>query len=412
MPKWKFGGAGGTPTPGPGDSPRVAGNNEVAMIGDSRMAFAAVPVGSFNCRYPVTAARQRMRGKLHTDWNDMFQTGGFTLASIQSTHYPSAVASTAKTCLLLGGVNDNGSNPTASAAIIQAMADDWTARGPDYVFVVCNEVPPAAGWAGNMTGHRALHDLIDAMEDRPNGIYVADTWLAATGDNSNTPLVGLYMTGDTVHFSTLGAFATGPALQEPLDVCLPAFDLLGGTTPDFSQAIALGTLAASDFANNRTGSVGTYTVDITTFEGNPWIRMVAAGADGNGGVYRSSATVPGGFVAGTTKVQSVCEYVLLDGHSNVRNLNLAPYKQSGSPLNANVPSGAAGFDGSHSGSGSDAAIGSMPPGEHRGFLWTPICLYDAAATQFRPWWAQLQARAAGGMNATLYLRNFQCRVIP
>lgn len=401
-----IGSGGGPPLPA-----RVAGNNKVAIIGDSRSAWMASPLGQYNSRYPMTAARQIIKGKLHSDTTHTFQTGGYTVQQIQETHYPSAVATDAKTCVCLGGVNDLGSNPSAVAARIQAMADDWTSRGSDYVFLVCNEVPPDAGWVGNITGHRQLHDLIDAMENKPSGIYVADTWLGVTGDDSNTPLAGTYQTSDTVHFATMGAYWAGAAIADTLNEALPAFDLLGGTVPDLSQVLSVGTLASNDLATNRSGAAGTYVGDVVTFEGAPWVRFVATGADGGGNLYRSSSTVPGGFVAGTTKVQSVLEYVLLDGHQNIRNFVMAPYKQSGTSLNAAIAGGSGAGDGAHSGSGLEAAIGSFPPGEHRGFLWTPVALYDAAATQFRPWWFSLVARSSGNMNATIMLRNFQCRVI-
>lgn len=386
---------------------RVAGNNKVVHIGDSRSLFAAGPVGALNSRYPLTMLRQRMRGRLHSDWNYSFGTGGFTLAQVQSTHYPQAVATDAKTLVILAGVNDLGSNPTASAATMIAMATAWAARGPDYVAVMCDDVPPDT-WAGNMTGHVAMRDLIRAAENPAAGIRVWRTWAAITGGaDGTTAIAGQYTDG--LHFNTAGAGTlASPDAIALFNEILPAFDLLA-TPAALAATLAIGTLAASDLATNRTGSVGTYTASMVTFEGDTWVQLVAAGADGNGGIYRNSSTVPGDFVAGTTVVQSVCEYVLLDGHANVRNFNLGAYKQSGSDLKANVPSGAAGFDGQHSGSGSDATVGSFPAGEHRGFLWTPPCLFAADATQFKPWWVQLQARTAGSMNATLLLRNFQCR---
>lgn len=389
--------------------PRVAGNNKVAVVGDSRSGWAAGPVGAFNCRYPVTAARQKLKSRMVTDWNYMFQTGGFTVNQIVTTHYAAAKLTDAKTCLFFGGVNDAGGDPTASFNLIRNAAIDWTGRGPDYCFVVLNEVPPGAGWPGNMTGHVALRDLINTLDNPVRGIRVVDSWLAATGDNSNTPIAGTYMVGDTVHFATAGAYNLGTPIGDVMSEVLPAYDVMTADVPTFSQALALGTIASNDLATNRTGSVGTYTVSMVTFEGDTWCQIVAAGADGQGNVYRSSSTVPGDFVAGTTKVQSVCEYVLLDGHSNVRNFNLGAYKQSGGNLVANVPSGAAGMDGHHSGSGSDVAVGSFPPGEHRGYLWTPVSVYAADATQFKPWWVQLASRTAGGMNATLLFRKLQCR---
>lgn len=387
--------------------PRIAGNNTVAFIGDSRGQWVAAPVGAFNSRYPFTMLRQRMRGRLHSGSAYTFATGGFSLASIQSTHYPSAVATDAKTCVLLGGVNDLGANPVASAAIVQAMADDWTSRGPDYVFVICDDTPPDT-WAGNMTGHVALRDAIRAMEDEPGGIRVWRTWAAITGGaDGTTALAGMFTDG--MHFNTAGASTlASPDAIALFDEILPAYDLLA-TPAALSNTLALGTLAANDLSNNRGGTLGTYTPTIVTFEGEPWLQLVAAGADGSGSVFRASTTIPGDFVLGSTIVQANCEYVLLDGHSNVRNFLLGMYKQSGGDLKANVPSGAAGFDGQHSGSSSDATVGSFPPGEHRGFLWTPPCLVAADATQFRPWWVTLASRTAGSMSATLLVRNFQMR---
>ena len=385
---------------------RVAGSNTVVYIGDSRAQWMAGPIGAYNSRYPFTALRQKMRGRLHSGWNYTFATGGFSLASIYSTHFPQAMASDAKTCVLLGGVNDAGNTPEASAALVATMMAEWTARGPDYVFVACDDCPPDA-WAGNMVGHVQFRDLVRGLEDPAAGKRVWRTWFDITGGtDGTTAIAGAYMDG--THFATTGAFATCGTGIPLFEEILPAFDLLGSPKSG-QQIVSLGSLAANDLSQNRTGSVGTYVASVVTFEGAPWVQLVATGADGNAGIYRTSGTVPGSFVAGTSVGQSVCEYVLLDGHSNVRNINLGAYKQSGSDLKANVPSGAAAFDGHHSGSSFDASIGSMPPGEHRGYLWTPPYLYDAAATQFKPWWVQLLARTAGGMNATLLLRNFQWR---
>lgn len=388
--------------------PRIAGNNLAYAIGDSRTRATHSPPGSYLSRYPLTIARQLLGGQMDLNYSSIVGGSGYTTQQVQESLFPNALASDAKTLILLVGVNDLGSNPVTVAGRIATMAEDWVESASDRVIHIFDECP-WGGTTGDEDGHAQLRDLIRALSDPAGGINIVPSWQAITGGNDGiTPLSDSFR--DNVHFAIPGGVRVGRALAESLAPTLPAFDFHGQPT-DFAQTFALGTLASNDLATNNAQTSGSHSVTMVEFEGQVWCEVDLNAVIGAVYVYRSSNSIPGGWVTGTTLFESNIDFVLREGHSNIRQIGLQATKQSGQtqPHYANA-NGV--IDGAHSGSSDDAIDLSFPDGaELRGTFWTPRYRLAADATQLRPWWVLVQSRTSLGMSGKLLLRRPQCRVV-
>lgn len=387
--------------------PRLAGSNLGYAIGDSRFTATTSPAGGYNQRYPLTPARQLLNGQLHLPYGNIQAVGGYTIAQVRDNLFAGAMASTAKVLIVLAGTNDGGSNPVANAAIIAAMADDWVDSAPDRVIVILDEVP-WGGASSDKAGHQTLRDGIRALADPARGIYIAPSWRAVTGgDDGTVPLADTYR--DDRHFAIPGSIRVGRALAEALAPLLPAYDFFGQATA-LAQAFGAGTLAANDIGTNSTLSAGSYTTSMVLHEGEYWLQVQLNNALGAVNVYRSSSTVPAGWVAGTTLFESNMDFILLEGHENIRQASFYAVKQSGQN-EPHYSTGAGVGDANHSGSTSDALDLSYPAGEYRGTYWSPRFRHAADATQLRPWWVNIVSRTSLPMKGTLLLRRPQTRVV-
>lgn len=389
-------------------SPRIAGNSIAYAIGDSRTRATASPAGGYNQRYPLTAARQLCAGKMDLPYPNIQGVSGYTAQQVYDNLFAGALASPADTLILLVGTNDLGSNPATTAAIIADMAAEWTASAPTRVIHILDEAP-WSGTTGDEAGHQALRGAIRVLSNPGGGVYVVASWQAITGGNDGiTPLADAYR--DTLHFAIPGSIRVGRALAASLLAALPQRDFHGQATA-LAQGFALGTLAANDMASNTSITAGTVSTSMVTHEGEVWLQVVLAGVLGSSNIYRSSNTIPGGWVAGTTLFESNIDFILLAGHTNLRRLGLLGMKQSGTP-NPHYSTAIGVGDGEHSGGADDAIDLGYPDGtELRGTLWTPRLRLAADATQLRPWWVTLASRSSLPASATLLLRRPQCRVV-
>lgn len=387
---------------------RVAGNNLAYAIGDSRTRATASPAGSYNQRYPLTVARQLCAGQMDLPYPNIQGVGGYTVQQIYDNLFAGALASAADTLIVLAGTNSLGSSPAANAAIIGTMATAWTDSSPTRVIHILDEVP-WGGTDGDEAGHQALRDGIRALSDPAGGINIVGAWRAITGgDDGITPLSDSYRDG--LHFAIPGAIRVGRALAASLLSALPKRDFHGQATA-LAQSFALGTLAASDMASNSTLSAGSVGTSMVTHEGEAWLQVVLTGAIGSINVYRSSTAIPGGWVAGTTLLESNIDFILRPGHTNLRRLGLFAMKQSGTS-NPHYSTAVGAGDGEVSPNVDDAIDLGYPDGtELRGTLWTPRLRLAADATQLRPWWVTLSSRTALAADATLLFRRPQCRVV-
>ena len=393
-----------------GGAPRMAGNNLAYAIGDSRMSVFGSPSGSYNERYPVTVARQLLNGQVTIPYGNIGSVGGYTLQQIYDNLFATALASTARTLILLGGVNSYGTNVATNIALVSTMANAWVNSAADRVIHVLDECIWGPSWAAwDEAGHQALRDGIRALSNPANGIYIVPSWQAVTGGNDGiTPLADTYT--DDIHFATPGSMRVGRVLAASLALSLPTLDYYNRSPALVtSQTFVAGTLAANDITQYN--SVAGPTAAMVLFEGEYWLEVTLAAWLGVTYLYRSSSTVPGSFVAGTTLLESNIDFILKAGHANIRSITLAATKQSLGLL-VNSVTGAGGADGAHSGSGSDATVLSFPDGEEvRGVLHTPKVLYAADATQFKPWMVTMSTRTSLAATGVLLLKRPQCRVV-
>ena len=389
-------------------SRRIAGNNIAYAIGDSRTRATASPAGGYNQRYPLTVARQLCAGQMDLPYPNIQGVSGHTAQQVYDGLFAGALASAADTLILLVGTNDLGSSPATTAAVIADMAAEWTASAPGRVIHVLDEAP-WGGTTGDEAGHQSLRDAIRALSNPAGGVYVVASWRAVTGgDDGITPLADSYR--DDLHFAIPGSTRVGRALADSLLAALPVRDFHGQTTA-LAQSYTLGTLAANDMASNTSLTAGSVSTSMVTHEGEVWLQVVLAEVLGSANIYRSSNSVPGGWVAGTTLFESNIDFILLAGHTNLRRLGLLGMKQSGTP-NPHYSTAVGVGDGEHGGSADDAIDLSYPDGaEVRGTLWTPRLRLAADATQLRPWWVTLASRTSLPASATLLLKRPQCRVV-
>jgi lysophospholipase L1-like esterase len=281
-----------------------------AVIGDSITAFNS---SGGDVWHKVLTAMSG--GRL--PWRGYFATGGFTLAQIEETHLPSALALTRRpgAVVIAGGTNDTGSatfNQTESRATLLRIIGKLQAAG---IMPVLWTLPPRDDSAAVNTLVQKWNVWVRYLA-HSLGLPIIDAHAALTD-----PATGLYLAGlktDSVHPNRAGHFQIGRR---------------AGTDPDFLRRFPSGTPHLSDSkldaanlipsgyamfdsgvngAGVPTGWTGygqntAYTPSIVADDAVPgnWFRMTkAAGVTGGGGLQYNLLPA-GGWAVGDTLALAV-----------------------------------------------------------------------------------------------------------
>ena len=384
---------------------RIAGSSLAYALGDSRTAQNIIVDDFGNTGNGASWARQLTNGRLRLPFANINGGSGETLATIRSTRFPSALASTANVLILLGGVN-RGASQAQDIADITYMAQTWAASAPDRVTWVFDELCPdgtqagaiAAAWdvPSNMARHVALRDAIRALSAPSRGIYVVPSWRSSTGGNDGTTADPLfYKPSDGLHCSPYGAFKLGKLLADTMMATIPPFDPYAAKTFSADQTLnggnftGPGTIAAAGLAISGTGHTAGTVSDLDG-DGVLWASFTLAGtADAT--ISRSTATLPSGVTPGATTVQGILKYRVSAGLTNIRGLSFDLIKQSGTGFSV--------VDGVNNGSAYE--FGDIPfDATTHGTLLTEPVLVPADATQVR-WRVIVQPERIGGVSQSM-----------
>lgn len=386
---------------------RVAGNAEGYALGDSRTGQNIITTNFGNTGNGLNWIRQFTGQQLHLNVGNINGGSGETAATIRSSRFPTALASSAKVLVLLAGVN-RGTSLSQDIADITAMCNDWVNSASDRIVWVFDELCPDATMAGaitagfnvsgNMDRHVALRNAIRLLRDPANGIYVVPSWHVSTGGNDGTtPIAGFYKPTDGVHCTPLGSYLLGEMVTErpSLMASLPAYDPYSGATFSSDQTLnggnftGPGTIAAAGLALTGTGhTVGA--VSDEDGDGNQWAKFnINGSADVQ--VNRSTGPLPAGVTPGVTKVRAILKYKVKV--TNCRGFALDMIKQAGTGIGAAA-------DGSNNGSASE--LGDLPlnDGYVYGTLMTGEITCPADATSLR-WRFVMQAERIATVAQTM-----------
>jgi len=366
---------------------RVAGNTLAYALGDSRTAQNLFGGNWRNNGNGVTFGRQLIHQRLRLNVAQINGGSGETAATIRSTRFPTALASSARLLILLAGVNQ-GSSLEQDIADLSAMAQGWVASAPDRVVWLFDELCPDSTMTGGssfvgakMTRHVALRDAIRALSNPRGGIYIVPSWQQSTGGNDGIVADPLfYIPADGIHCGPYGAFKLGRMLaaNTALLASIPTFNVYASRTFTTDQTMTgdnftgPGTVAAAGLSLIGTGhsSVGVSALDN---DGVQWAEFNLNGS-ADFQVNRSTGPLPAGVTAGVTTVQGILRYRVASGLTNVRGMQLEVFKQAGTSFgNA---------DGANAGASSE--WGSIPFTETTyGTLLTDPVLVPADATSVR-----------------------------
>ncbi len=395
-------------------SARLAGNSKGYALGDSRV-LDSMRASTYTNVGPHAWARSLLKGRLTLELSSISGVGGARTDQILATQFPAALASDAKTLMLLAGTNDCRSSTTplsASIANLNAMIDQWVASAADRIVVVADEAPwdPTSTATGNQTQEMAIRDHIRSRHNPGEGVYVWPLWQAVTGGNDGfTPLPDTYRTdtdGARLHWAVPGGVRGGLALAKILDPLLPENSF-------FARAVTAGgdftgTGIAPTGWNATTGAGITTRMEIA--ENLNWFVMELTGVLGTITSSITATSIPTGFTAGSTNVQSSIRYRVDAGSQNIRSIALQMNRQSGTALKVSGSSNAT--DIAHMGSTYDAN-GSIPTDKAiDGVLLTPVGLFDATATQLRPWFINIVSRTSLPMSGTIRFALPQSLAVP
>lgn len=373
---------------------RLAGNNIAYANGDSMTEQSVLSTYSYSyIGWGLPWLRRYLLGQMDLTIAAIDGGSGETAATIRSTRFPTALASSAKLLLLMAGVNQ-GTSEAQDLADVTYMAETWAASEVDRVVVVGDGLPGGtyAGWdSTRIARHASLRDDIRLLHDPVNGITVAPTWnvIASTTDGDE-PAAGLLGAAD-IHPITPGSMALAAMLEPIVSALLPAYDpydsetFISGTTLDGSNlagttgdAISTAGLGGGNIASSRMVVDGATTWAELTFN-------TASDATLN----KSFGTLPAEVTPGTTTLSSIILVKIHAGLTNCRGILLKQIKQSGNDIGTN-----AGADGLHPGTD----IGVITSGTDLILVFrTPPTLVAGDATSVR--W-QLQVRPVSGQTMT------------
>lgn len=401
---------------------RLAGNSKGYALGDSRVLDSARALTYTNVG-PHAWARSLLKGQLTLELANINGVGGARTDMILANQFPAALASDAKTLMLLAGTNDTRSGTTplaASIANLNAMIDQWTGSAADRIVIVADESPwdATSTTTGDQAQLIAIRNHIRSRHSPKDGVYVWPLWNAATGgSDAFAPLADTYRTdpdGGRLHWAIPGAARGGQALANLLAPLLPA-------NAFFTRPVTAG----GDFVPSgllpvgwAVGVVSGITTRMEVAEGLNWLVIEIAppvdggfaGVLGTFSINVTATAIPAGFVAGTTNVQSSIRYKVDQGSKNIRVIALQMNRQSGTALKVSGSNNAA--DIAHMGSAYDANLAIPSDLAIDGVLHAPVGLFDATATQLRPWFINITSRTSLPMSGTLRFALPQSVAVP
>lgn len=395
-------------------SARLAGNAKGYALGDSRV-LDSLRAATYTNVGPHAWARSLLKGRLSLELANINGVGGARTDQILTTQFPAALASDAKTLMLLAGTNDcrSGTTPlSASVANLNAIIDQWVASSSDRIVIIADEAPwdPASTATGDQAQQMAIRDHIRSRHSPRNGVYVWPLWQAVTGGNDGfTPLSDTYRTdpdGARLHWAVPGGVRGGLALAKILDPLLPANGFFARPVTAGGDFTGTGIAPTGWSAPSGAG----ITTRMETADGLNWLVVELAGVLGTITLSATATAIPPGFTAGTTNVQSSIRYRVDANSQNIRLIGLQMNRQGGTALKVSGANNAT--DIAHMGSSYDPN-GSIPADVSvDGVLYTPIGIFAADATQLRPWFINITSRTSLPMSGTIRFALPQTVSIP
>lgn len=381
--------------------PRLAGSNLAYALGDSRTAQNVDNTYHYSWRGSgATNARKLLNGRLTLPIANINGGSGETAATIRSTRYPTAKASSAKVLILLAGINQ-GTSLAQDIADVTYMCEDWVGSASDRIVAVLDEHPGGtqAGWnSTRIERHADLRDAIRLLHDPTAGIYVVPSWDAiAAAPDGDEPAAGMLVSAD-IHPAIPGGVALGLALTSVLDPLLPDY------SPYDDAAFVTGTgLNGGNFAGVTGNAIsvagltsGSVASSRMVVDGDTTWAELTLNTTSQASVNLSAGTLPGEVTPGTTKLASMLMVKVHAGLAHCRQIQLKQIRQSGNDIGSN-----AGTDSRHPGTIYEYGLIAFSDSEDTILLLrTPPTTVDAAATQVR-WQLILTPERIGGVDQTM-----------